>query len=61
MTERAQAQSFAKRYVEITEALLHEGVPEETAREEARMAAMVLLYEGMGEHGGSCPTCGTRL
>lgn len=60
-TTRADAQTFAKRYVELTEALMHEGVVEEIAREEARMAAMVLLYEGAGDSGGTCPTCGSKL
>ena len=59
-----QAVAFARAYVAFTEALLREGVTEETAREEARMAALVQAqmdepgtptYE---PHRGSCPTCG---
>ena len=52
------AKVFAKRYTELVEALMTEGVPEMIAREEARMAAMALLLEYATEDGERCPMCG---
>ena len=53
---------FARHYVQMVEALLREGVPEATAREEARMAATTLLVSGSPMPGGGgetvCPLCG---
>lgn len=55
---KADARSFARRYVELTDALVHEGVPEDVARNEARMAAITLLLELDGVGGDLCPMCG---
>lgn len=56
---------FAKEYVQLAEALQREGVPEDVAREEARIAATSLLMEQQAHEReaydpalGPCPTCG---
>lgn len=64
----AQAREFARLYVQITEALQSEGVPEALAREEARSAATSWLITVSTESNeapatydpaqGPCPTCG---
>jgi hypothetical protein len=54
----AQATEFAKRYVPLVEALRREGVPEDKAREEARITALTLMFEQ--EEGEECPLCGQR-
>lgn len=41
LTERATA--FARCYTALTEALIREGVPEDTARHEARNAAVMVI------------------
>lgn len=48
---------FAKCYVALTEALQREGVPEETARSEARTAALMAMTVSGSEEGESCPFC----
>lgn len=58
-----KAIAFAKAYVHLVEALMREGVIEETARDEARMAAMASLmnWDDEAEYDpsqGPCPTCG---
>jgi len=53
------ARDFARRYVELVEALQQQGVPEERARDEARMAAtLVFLAPDHVEKGAPCPLCG---
>lgn len=53
---------FAREYVELVEALIREGVPEEMARNEARIAATSWLIETdepcYDPAAGPCPTCG---
>lgn len=59
--EAGKARAFAKAYVNLVEALLQQGVEEPTAREEARIAAMVhlaVLDEQQVPSKGSCPVCG---
>lgn len=65
LTEAEKARSFAKMYVNIVEAMLQQGVEPDTAREEARIAAMSSLqFADMIEvktydpARGPCPTCG---
>lgn len=54
-----RAQQFAKRYTEITEALLQEGVPVRVARQEARLAAtLIYLVPEHREQEVPCPVCG---
>jgi hypothetical protein len=59
-----EAISFADRYVLLVEELLRRGVPEDIAREEARVTALQLVvgytqYDlGIPSH---CPACGTPL
>jgi hypothetical protein len=60
-----RAIAFAKAYVHLVEALTREGVLEETARDEARMAAMAYLMNLDEDFydpalGGICPTCGRK-
>lgn len=53
-----KAHAFAQQYVALVDAMIHEGVPEETARDEARMATLSILYsEGLGND-EFCPMCG---
>lgn len=47
---------FAQKYVALTDALMREGVPEEVAREEARLAALSWMYNE--PTGPVCPLCG---
>lgn len=55
------ARDFARRYVELTEALQQAGVPEERARDEARMAAtLVFLAPDHVGQGEPCPLCGRK-
>lgn len=49
-------QEFARRYVDLTEALQREGVPEAIARDEARLAASLVFLNPPDGHG--CPLCG---
>ncbi len=60
LSERAI--QFAKEYVELVEALKREGVPEDIARNEARLAATTWLIEDeealYDPAAGPCPTCG---
>jgi hypothetical protein len=54
---------FAQSYVQLTQALQRQGVPESTAREEARWAATSMLIsetpDGTYDPAkGQCPTCG---
>ncbi len=58
------AREFARAYVRLTEALQREGVPPETAREEARLAAFSESMERMDQAvqtydpaKGPCPVC----
>ena len=57
-----RAVRFAREYVELVAALKRQGVPESTAREEARIAATTWLMEEMQQHYdpamGPCPNCG---
>jgi len=50
------ARAFARQYVALVDALVKEGVSEATAREEARMSALILTFEGV--EGEACPLCG---
>lgn len=54
-----EIRTFARRYVELVEALLAEGVPEETARSEARIAAGSILMEEREQGELICPACGS--
>jgi len=49
---------FAKQYVALVEALLGQGVPEKIARAEARMTALILLFQEEADAVGVCPLCG---
>lgn len=49
---------FARAYVEMTEALLREGVNEDIAREEARMTATTILFSERRNNAPPCPLCG---
>lgn len=53
---------FAKCYTQLTEALMMQGVPEDRAREEARLTAITWLgAEYMyDEEEQCCPNCGWR-
>ncbi len=56
-----QARDFAKRYVALVDALRSEGVLEGVAREEARAAAVMLMYQRLPEEDPDnefCPLCG---
>lgn len=54
--------AFAREYVELVEALAREGVPEDVARNEARIAAtswlMDVAEETYDPAKGPCPLCG---
>jgi len=56
----ARVVQFAREYVQLVEALKREGVPEDVARVEARMAATMWLMDEQSEYDpafGPCPTC----
>ncbi len=54
-----QARIFARRYTEVVEALLQQGVEEKVARDEARLAAtLVFLAPQYVDQKSPCPTCG---
>lgn len=58
----ARAARFAREYVDMTEALMQQGVPEDVARGEARIAATTMLMEDESAPAydpadGPCPTC----
>lgn len=63
-TEAERARAFARSYVNLVEALMREGVTEETARNEARMVATTELHmqdidpRTYDPARGPCPTCG---
>ena len=59
-SESERAKAFAKAYVSLVEALMQEGVLEEIARDEARMAAMTQLRfdDEAASTGERCPLCG---
>jgi hypothetical protein len=55
------AEVFARRYVELVDQLVKQGVSEPIARQEARLAAIDLLIEDKQEaerNGDPCPLCG---
>lgn len=52
-----RSHEFAKCYVALVDALRAQGVPEITAREEARMTALLLVFQ-KEEEGEFCPLCG---
>lgn len=56
----ARAKEFARQYVVLVEALTKQGVPEDAAREEARVTALTLMFEdaAAGAGGPPCPLCG---
>lgn len=56
--EAEKARAFAKMYVHLVEALQAEGLTEERAREEARIAASVYLQDQDARTTNSCPLCG---
>ncbi len=62
--EAEKVRAFARNYVNLVEALQREGVEEECAREEARLAALMLLQQAddaektYDPSRGRCPTCG---
>lgn len=57
-------QQFARDYVQLTDALRREGVPEDVARQEARLTATTMLMNDLAEFPaydpaeGPCPACG---
>ena len=51
----AHALEFAQQYVALVDALMKQGVTEEVAREEARMAALLLIFQK--DPTGTCPLC----
>jgi len=53
-----RAEEFAKQYVLLVEALVKEGVPEHVARNEARIAALTMVWQDEGAEGDECPLCG---
>jgi hypothetical protein len=63
-TLAANAKAWARAYVNLTEALINSGVPEEVARAEARNAAnFAALFPGDRDcvdtgSGEPCPMCG---
>lgn len=62
MKEAERARDFAKTYVSLVEALMREGVTEDVARHEARVAAFARLNENdivltYDPAKGPCPTC----
>lgn len=56
----ARAREFARQYVALVNALTKEGVPEEAARDDARVTALTLMFEDdeAGATGPPCPLCG---
>lgn len=58
---KPECAAYARRYVELVEALLAQGVEESLAREEARWTA-TWIYMGETDHSvKKCPACGTQL
>jgi hypothetical protein len=58
-TLEGKAQAFARRYTELVEALRQQGVPDQVARYEARLAAtLVYLVPDYVNPKAPCPTCG---
>jgi len=54
-----EALEFARRYVALVDALRAQGVKEQMAREEARAAAVMLMFQAKLQEGDeSCPLCG---
>ena len=51
-----QAHAFASAYTALVEALMHEGVPQQQAREDARWSATVVALSV--REGDECPLCG---
>jgi len=51
-----EAAAWAKAFVELKEALLREGVPDQEAREEARAAAVMTAFAPVSEE-EPCPLC----
>lgn len=61
MSDADRARTYARMYVQLTEALAKEGVAEETAREEARFTATTWLLSPEDNEAGevkACPLCG---
>lgn len=54
-----QAHAFAKQYVVLVEALVMEGVPEDAARDEARMTTLYLMFKEEFDEHAMCPVTGT--
>ena len=52
-----RAREFAKQYVALVEALQSQGVTEEVVRNEARITALLLLFQDDSESGDRCPLC----
>ncbi|KKK70921.1 hypothetical protein LCGC14_2919140 [marine sediment metagenome] len=53
-----EALEFARRYVALVDALRAQGVEEQTAREEARAAAVMFMFQAEVRGEESCPLCG---
>lgn len=59
--EADKARDFAKTYVNLVEALLQQGVDEDTARSEARITALTILgVADAVQPSAACPVCGTK-
>lgn len=60
MSDADRARTYARMYVQLTEALIAEGVEEDTAREEARFTATTWLLNPEEEAVSmeKCPLCG---
>lgn len=54
-----KALAFAKHYVALVEALMSQGVPESTAREEARMTALLMCTLIEANEKKVCAVCGS--
>ena len=53
-----RAKEFAEQYVALVRALMEQGVVESVAREEARMAALVMVFQQNEDGSDNCPLCG---
>lgn len=52
-------QAYAKKYIGLFKAFREQGIPEEEARLEARMSALLSMYVDTNtENEGTCPFCG---
>lgn len=56
-----EALQFAKQYVALVDALRSQGVPEKVARHEARVTALIMMFEQEDTEAETCPLCGHGL